>query len=154
MNKVKLLTSCGLIMRHYGPWQVHLQHHTYGKVFPSKMENHIFGTICMQSHLSRSWEWLVSKWHQKLLASDLLREIVRTTSMSNVVRVHVCRVTHPRIRLYSMSRLRCTKNPLWGQGVSTTGPTLWLTWVLITWCTMIGRLVMPVYSMPGSRIGS
>ena len=130
------------------------KHHTYGKVLPSNMENHICGTICMQSHPPISWYWLVAEWHQNCLASDLLKEIRRTTIMSNVIRGHVCRGTHPRIRLYYMARQRCTRILLWGKYVSTTRPTWWLTWVLITLCIMIGSLAMPGYSMPGSRIWS
>ena len=58
--------------------------------------------------------------------------------MPNVVRGHVCRVTHPRRRLYSMARQRCKKIPSWEQDVFTTGPKWWLTWLGIKLCIMIG----------------
>ena len=105
-NWVKLLTSFGLSMRHSGLEHVHSQHYTYGKVLPSNMENNICGTICMQSHCLKLLDWLVDKWLQKFLASNLLKEIGRTTRMSNVVRGHVCRATDPVRRLYSMERRR------------------------------------------------
>ena len=41
-------------MRHSGPGQVHSKHHIYAKLLPSKMENRIFGTICMQIHSTNS----------------------------------------------------------------------------------------------------
>ena len=78
---VKLLTSFGLSMRYSGPGQVHSQYHTYRKVLPSNRENNICGTICMQSHSPLSWDWLVAKWYKKFLASYLLKEIGRTTSI-------------------------------------------------------------------------
>ena len=59
----------------------------------------------------------------KILASYLMKEIGRTTSMYNVVRVHVYRVTHPRSRIYSMAQKICTKIPSREQDMSTTGPT-------------------------------
>ena len=149
----KILTSFGLSMRHSDPGQVHSQHHTYIKVMPLNMENNICGTICMQSHSPRSWDWLVAEWHKNSLASDLLKEIWMTTSMSNVVRSQVCRATHPRSRLYYMVQQRFTKIPSWEKYVSTTGPTWWLTWVFITLWIMIGSLAIPGYSMPRSRIG-
>ena len=88
-NWVKILNSFVLSMRYSVPRQVHSKHHTYGKVLPSNMENYICGTICTQIHSPRSWEWLVAEWHQKFLASDLLKEIGRTTSMPNMIRGHV-----------------------------------------------------------------
>ena len=117
-----------------------------------KDKNDICGTICMQSHSSKSWDWLVSNQYEKLLTSDLLREIGRTIIMSNMVRGHVCRVNRLRSRIYSMARQRCTKIPLWEHGVSKNLPIWWLTWVLITLCVMIGILAIPGYSMPGPRI--
>ena len=89
----------------------------------------------------------------KLFTSNLLKGIVSTTSMSNVVRGHVCRVNHKRNRPYSMSQQRCTKIRWWEKYVSTTGLTWWLTCVFITLFIMIGRFSMPGYSIPGSRIG-
>ena len=38
--------------------------------------------------------------------------------------------------------------------MSTTGPKLWLIWVLIKLCIMIGSLNIPGYSIPVSSIGS
>ena len=98
---------------------------------------------------------LVGCWvTSKKMASDLLKEIGRTTSISNVFRSRVYREAYPRSRLYSMARQRCTKIPLWEQDVYTTGLTWWLTWDLILLCIMVGSLAMPGYLMPGSRIGS
>ena len=110
-NWVRLLTIFVLIMRHYGPGQVHSKHHIYGQVLPSNMENHICGTICMKNHSPRSWDWLVAKWHQKLFSSYLLKIMGMTTSMSKVVRSHVYIVTRPRSKPYSMTRQRCTNIP-------------------------------------------
>ena len=104
-------------MRHSGPGRVHSKHHTYRKLMSSNMENHICCAICMQIHSPRSWDWLVADWHQKLLASELLKYIGRTKSMSNVVRCHFFRVTHPISRPYYMVRRRCTKIPSWEQDV-------------------------------------
>ena len=74
-----------------------------------KLKNYICGTIFIQSHSPKSWNWLVADWYQKFLASDPLKEIGRTTIMSNMVRVQVYRVNCPIIRLYSMARQRCKK---------------------------------------------
>ena len=84
----------------------------------------------------------------------LLKVIGRTTSKYNVVKGHVCRVTHPIIRTYYIAHKICIKFSSREQDVSTTVPTWWLTWVSIILCIMIGSLTTSVYSMTGSRIGS
>ena len=109
-------------------------------------------SVCKSIHQGPGTGWFPS--NTKILASELLKRIGINTSMSNLVRVHVCIVTHTRSRPYYMARKRCTDNPSWEQGVSKTGPTWWFTWIFIKLCIMIGILDMPVYSIPGLRIGS